>query len=269
MLPEVEVDSAVEKKYVFIDTTETKTTPIFDSAEVTVQAPVVEEAPQEEAEADTIEVDTTVYRWNLVVASDSVKEWKELKSFAYIKRMDSLLKAEKEKKEKQKVKETRSSSGGSWLADVLSSRSMELFLWILAGAFVLFVIYKLFVTEGSFMRKSKNTAVKTFKVEEEVITPESDLDRMIRESVQQRNYRLAVRYHYLQTLHALAAKKYVQLAADKTNNDYIREIADFNKQQDFAKLTLNYDYVWYGEFEIDELIYQKLKTAFQSFNSTL
>lgn len=267
-MPEVEVDSAVEKKYVYVDTTEIQTTPIFDSA-VTVQAPVEEVVPEEEEE-DTIEVDTTVYRWDLVVAADSVKEWKELKSFAYIKRMDSLLKAEKEKRVKEKVKETSpSSSGGSWLAGLLSSRGMELFLWVLAGAFVLFVIYKLFVTEGSFMRKTKNPSVKTFKVEEEVITPESDLDRMIRESVQQRNYRLAVRYHYLQTLHALAAKKYVQLAADKTNNDYIREIADFNRQQDFARLTLNYDYVWYGEFEIDELIYQKLKTAFQSFNSTV
>jgi len=83
------------------------------------------------------------------------------------------------------------------------------------------------------------------------------------------NYRLAVRYKYLQTLYKMAAKKMVELAADKTNYQYVREISNYNYQNEFAALTLNYEYVWYGEFEIEENIYKRIETGFSQFNNKL
>ena len=67
----------------------------------------------------------------------------------------------------------------------------------------------------------------------------------------------------------MAAKNIIELAADKTNNNYVRELTNKNYQQDFAALTLNYEYVWYGEFAIDENIYRRLATDFLQFNNKI
>ena len=106
-------------------------------------------------------------------------------------------------------------------------------------------------------------------MEEEVITRESDFDALIRTALQNSNYRQAVRYQYLRTLHILADKNFIELAPDKTNFQYVREIANRNHQNDFASLTLNYEYVWYGEFDIDKNIYQKIENNFTSLNQKL
>ena len=37
-------------------------------------------------------------------------------------------------------------------------------------------------------------------------------------------------------------------------------------QNDFASLTLNYEYVWYGEFEVEKDIYDKIEKGFRNFN---
>ncbi|MFZ1306638.1 MAG: DUF4129 domain-containing protein, partial [Ferruginibacter sp.] len=117
-------------------------------------------------------------------------------------------------------------------------------------------------------RKSKLARAEA-AVEEEIITKESDFDALIRQSLQSGNYRHAVRYQYLRTLHLLAEKNMVQLAPDKTNFQYVSEIANRNHQQPFASLTLNYEYVWYGEFEIDKNIYDKIESNFRGFNQKI
>ncbi len=268
-------DTAVEEtqKYVYADSATVKTEAFIDSAEnivENIEPPVVDEAVT--AVPDTLEVDTTLYTYALSLPEDSAIAWKNIKGFAYTKYLDSLLKAEKDKKkpEKEKSPDKYGSGGESWLDKLLNSGGLQFFLWILAGAFVLFVLYKLFITGGPMRRSTaKNNTAPLAEEEEETITAESDFDRMIGEAAQQRNYRLAVRYHYLQTLHQLAQKNYVQLAADKTNYQYVRELADASKQNEFAALTLNYEYVWYGEFAIDEIQYIKIKNGFTTFNNKI
>lgn len=214
-----------------------------------------------------IEIDTTVYFSELTISVDSVEAWKNLKNFAYAKYLDSLLKAKKEEANKQK-KDYKEPAGDSWLDRFLSSRGLEYFLWGLAISFVLFILYKLFLTEGAFTRRTTSSAA-TPEVAEENISSESDFTGLIKDAVKNSNYRLAVRYQYLQTLHKLAGKNFVELAADKTNYQYVREITNQQYQNDFAALTLNYEYVWYGEFNIDESIYRKMEPGFVTFNNKL
>ncbi len=258
-----------QKKYVYEDSTlnqpEEKiyTKPTLADEEVSTTTEIAE-APVNEV-ADTIYVDTTVYYNQLSFNPDSVKAWKKLKAFGYAAYLDSLLKAQKENKKKE---QKNIPSGPSMLDRFLSSPGLQVILWMLAVLFIGFIIYKLFLTEGVFRKKT--TASKTTPdVEEEIITPESDFEKLIRLALQSGNYRLAVRYQYLQTLHKLAAKNIIELAADKTNNNYVRELTNKNYQQDFAALTLNYEYVWYGEFAIDENIYQRLGAGFLQFNNKI
>jgi hypothetical protein len=70
----------------------------------------------------------------------------------------------------------------------------------------------------------------------------------------------------LKTLHLLAGRQWLQLAADKTNFQYVREIKQFELQNGFSKLTLHYEYVWYGEFAIDATQYSRIENDFHEFN---
>ncbi|MEY2916491.1 MAG: hypothetical protein RIS73_205 [Bacteroidota bacterium] len=195
------------------------------------------------------------------------KNSKNLNSFAYVKNLDSLLKA-KQEAEKKKEKEV-SSSGQDWFESLLSSDGLQLILWMLAAFFILFILYKLFLTEGVFRKNPRNSKSLTPEAEEEIINDQSNFEQLIKQALQSGNYRLAVRYNYLKTIHKLADKGLILLAADKTNYQYVNEISNPNYQNDFAALTLNYEYVWYGEFVIGENIYTRMETGFSQFNSKL
>ncbi|MEO6540681.1 MAG: DUF1206 domain-containing protein [Ferruginibacter sp.] len=208
--------------------------------------------------------DTSLYKNNLSLPYDSIRNWRNLKEYAYSKYLDSLLKNRK----KPELKQTPRPSGSGLFDNLLNSSFIRVLLWALAIAFVLFIIYRLFLADGVFQRRSKAKKDEA-EVAEELITDESDFDALIRQALQNGNYRQAVRYQYLRTLHLLAGKNFIELAPDKTNYQYVREITNRNHQNDFAALTLNYEYVWYGEFNIEKHTYQKIETNFTSLNQKL
>ena len=209
--------------------------------------------------------DTTLYKNNLNLSVDSIKNWRKLKEYAYTLYLDSLLKNIK----KKEVKETPQRSGNGLFGRLLNSNFVSVLLWTLAICFILFILYRLFLAEGVFQRKSKSAKNDEAAVEEEIITNESDFDALIRQALLNGNYRQAVRYQYLKTLHLLAGKSLVELAPDKTNFQYVHEIKNRDQQQLFATLTLNYEYVWYGGFDIEKNIYQKIESNFTGFNQKI
>lgn len=257
---------AQDKKYVFKDADLDKAEELYDST--VIQAPVEEDYDEEEN--DTIYIDTSLYYNPLSIATDTITAWKNLKSFSYVKNLDSLLEAQKTKeKTKKKENNTDTNTGESWFSSLLSSSGLQYFFWMMAILFVLFILYKLFLTDGIFVKKPASSKNVIPEAEEEIITGESNFEQLIKQAIQNNNYRLAIRYQYLQTLHLLADKKFIELASDKTNHQYVREITNKNWQNDFAALTLNYEYVWYGEFDIDELVYRRLEAGFNQFNKNL
>jgi hypothetical protein len=256
-----------QKKVIYEDTS------LLQKEEPEVMAPVEEISVVQDstgAEGSPITVleqdepaDTALRKNDLNLHYDSIKNWRNLKEYAYAKYLDSLLRGIKKKEPKQRTELPRTSIFSGMFSSVIS-----VVLWTLAIAFVLFILYQLFLTQGAFKRKAKSKDAVA-EVEEEIITNESDFDALIRQALQIGNYRQAVRYQYLRTLHLLADKNMVQLAPDKTNFQYVNEITDYNNHQIFKALTLNYEYVWYGEFEIDKNIYDKIESNFKGFNQKI
>ncbi len=265
---------AQDTKYVYKDSTLEQAEELYSppAANEVIQAPVEETVTEEiKEEKKEIIIDTVLNYTRLTISPDSIETWKNLKAFAYVKYLDSLLKAKKEKakKKEDEMEYTPSSSSKSWLDGILSSGGLQVFLWMIAAAFIVFILYKLFLTEGAFRKTPKSVNTNKPGAEEEVITSDSNFETLIKQAVQTGNYRLAVRYQYLQSLHKLANKNLVELATDKTNYQYVKEIKNQNYQQQFAALTLNYEYVWYGEFAIDAIIYKRMETEFLQFNSNI
>lgn len=254
-----------DKRYIYIDTSlirseEDYGIPVTGDA-VAVEAPVEDHTMNETVALPGAGPDTTLYLNELSLSADSVRRWRSAKEFAYTKYLDSLLKVQQEK-EKKKTKP----AGPGLIGRFLASDFLRVSLWMLAILFVLFIIYRLFLTEGVFRRETRSVKPEQPEVEEEVITSGTDFDALIRQAVRADNFRLAVRYQYLRSLHKLADKDIIELSPDKTNYQYVREIKDPGLQNDFSAVTLNYEYVWYGEFEIENDIYQRMEPGFINFN---
>jgi hypothetical protein len=254
-----------QKKIIYEDSTLLqKDEPVIQAPveDLTVQDSVVVQAPAEALEEEP--VDTSLSKNDLFLAYDSIKKWRNLKEYAYTQYLDSLLKNKKE----PEIKNAPRSTAPGLFSSILNSGFVSVLLWTLAILFVLFIVYRLFLAEGVFLRKSK-TAKNEAAVEEEIITHETDFETLIRQALQNLNFRQAVRYQYLRTLHVLAGKNMLELAPDKTNFQYVREIRDPVHQQAFAALTLHYEYVWYGGFEIDRNTYEKIESGFFGLNQKL
>jgi hypothetical protein len=56
---------------------------------------------------------------------------------------------------------------------------------------------------------------------------------------------------------------------EKTNLTYLNEIENPDYKQLFGALTIRFEYVWYGDFQINSDAYQRIDTMFREFNSRL
>lgn len=231
------------------------------------KAAVVEE--QKESYIKKIVVlDTAQHNKQLGIVNDSAEALKNDPAFAYAKNLDSLLKALQAKQQKAAV-ETTGSRGPSWLERFFSSTVTKTFFWSLAVIFIVFILYKLFFTEGIFQRKSTISKVNVVQEAEDNLSATTDYYKLIAQSVANNNYRLATRYHYLQALQKLVAKGAIQFTADKTNYQYLAELYGKPYYNNFAALTLNYEYAWYGSFQITDAMFYKIQNNFTAFNNQL
>ncbi len=139
----------------------------------------------------------------------------------------------------------------------------EIVLYILIGGTLIYINRELArsTIKGLFYKSKKEIS---FKAGDENIH-EMDLDDLIEKSYREKNYALAVRYLYLQLLKDLNMRGIIQWRIDKTGEDYIREIKQPVFKSGFKDLTVLFEYVWYGEFPVDEEIYQSIRVRFTDF----
>ena len=223
--------------------------------------------------------DTVVSRKK--VEPDSLQDYKSDKDFAYMKYLDSLLRKTKDltvdtfsvnsasTKSKKDVQQNSEPLNTRRRINIFNQPIVKIILWILAFFLIGFIIYKLFLGENFFKRSRSYNITDTQKEEEESISDPSAYDKLISQALMNKNYRLAVRYGFLQTLQMLSGSGLVQLSGDKTNYQYVNELRGKPYQNDFAALTLNYEYVWYGKFDISEDVYNRLRREYKSFHQKL
>lgn len=118
-----------------------------------------------------------------------------------------------------------------------------------------------------FGRKSKSVSLPYSEYMEDI--NRIDFDKEIEQAIGQHNYRLAVRLLYLKCLKKLSDAGQIDWQISKTNTSYINEIADTEKRSVFGRLTRRFEYVWYGEFDINSQAYADIQAEFSHFNSSI
>jgi len=128
-----------------------------------------------------------------------------------------------------------------------------------------------FVVTGGFFNSpnNPNVGVKAeFNIENvDASIPESELQRLLRESLSKQNYRAAVRLYYITIVKHLADKQYIQWQRDKTNLMYCREMRDTPHYQPFSSLTRVYERVWFSDHQFDQNEFERVKPDFEKFLS--
>jgi hypothetical protein len=126
-------------------------------------------------------------------------------------------------------------------------------------AFVIWLFIKL--NPGARLLRSKEKPEVFFTEEEEIIRGKN-IRKLINKALENKDYRLAVRYYYLLILKKLTFAHIIEYEFDKTNSDYIAEISSEEINANFKKATLLYDYIWYGNFAVSETEFNKARIVF-------
>lgn len=129
---------------------------------------------------------------------------------------------------------------------------------------VIYLLTKAEVLGFLFPKKAQSGGLDYENMAENI--HEIDFDAAVEEAVTKRNFRLAVRLLYLQTLKRLTDAGRINYKPDKTNRQYVYELANSPLQADFETLTRQFEFIWYGDFPVDESRFGQLHQQFRQFN---
>jgi len=152
--------------------------------------------------------------------------------------------------------------------DTVSMQFVEILIKVLAVLLLIFVIYLIVKSimngEGQwiFGKSSDKKVINYEEIEKNIHL--IDFEKLIKDTLKSGEKRLSIRYYYLWLLKKMAEKNIIEWDVEKTNTDYLYEIQNPAFKSKFEYVSYLYDYIWYGEFDLDEETFLKAKTAFEN-----
>jgi len=173
-------------------------------------------------------------------------------------------------KEKAPVKKKEKSNAGSGFLSGFAFFMTTIFPFLLGG-FIIFVIVKVMLGSDILFWKNNKSSTKISEklIYEDEDIHEVDLASLLKQAIENQNFRLAIRYYYLTSLKGLSNKKIIEYHKDKTNSEYLFEIENTAMRTQFSYLSYVYSYVWYGEFPVDETNFKAAQNKYQSFINSM
>ena len=144
-------------------------------------------------------------------------------------------------------------------------------IWIIVIAALVFVIYKIFASSGSFMFGKNKKIMQdggSAQAEEEDIAS-TNWEALLQQALSANDLRLAVRYRYMWLLQLLQQRELIKYRNDKTNYEYYSELSDTSYKQPFKQLSRQYEYVWYGHFVLPAEAYGEYSALFNNLKKQL
>jgi hypothetical protein len=206
--------------------------------------------------------DTSISFSDFSVKRDSISAIKLKKEYSWITNIDSFLTVQKKEDSNQSKIVIKQNSGSSFLGSLFNSAILQTVVWIAAATLVLFIIYKLFLSEGVFGRRSVKAGIQI--ADEDDTRLFNDYEVLLRKAYGEGNWRFSMRFLFLKTLQKLNKNEMINYAADKTNSAYVKELPAA-KREDFASLALYYEYIWYGNVEIEKMVFDSIENKFNNF----
>lgn len=171
-----------------------------------------------------------------------------------------------------------------WLAGIFkrlfsftnNETSMNFVEILLKSIAVIIVIYVIYLIAKAILNKEgqwvfgKNSDKKIIDYEDvEKNIKNADFEKLIQQALKSGEKRLTIRYYYLWLLQKMSAKEIIVWDIEKTNSDYLYEIKNPKLKDDFAYSSYLYNYIWYGEFDLDDMTFEKAKITFDNTLKTI
>jgi hypothetical protein len=159
-------------------------------------------------------------------------------------------------------KKERSKGGSS----ITEHPAFQFILWlIIIGCFAFGLILYLSNSNVSLFRKNRNISDAEMEEETDDIFG-INYQKEIEKATKAGDYRLAIRLMFLRQLKKLSDRNIIQYTHDRTNFDYLLQMRSSNLYGDFFRLTRNYEYSWYGQFDIDAGKFSLISKEFDNFD---
>ena len=215
--------------YCINDSVKIKNTIVFDTAKIEVREP--------EAKKQNELLNNSDYQYDHIGPAPKTI-WERFKDWFW-----------------RKIGELYSSKGGS-----IGFRILEYLL--IAAAIVLIVVLLLKNNvRALFYGESASVSVDFKEFEEDI--HKINFNELISVALSEKDFRRAVRLHFLKLLKELTDKNLITWKIDKTNNDYSVELSNSKYKMQFEELAISYEYIWYGNFSLDET---NFKITIEKFN---
>ncbi|MBS2211708.1 hypothetical protein KEM09_09855 [Carboxylicivirga mesophila] len=145
-------------------------------------------------------------------------------------------------------------------------------LFLLLGvAAVVFIVIRLlgipikglFIFSRSTKVTNLNFGLNNADIENE------ELENMLKVFINNQAYREATRILFLLSLRQLHRKNIIRWNAYKTDRDYYYEVDDPEIKSAFLSLIRQYEFIWFGKFNINEQEFSTVKNEFEQFMQLL
>lgn len=186
---------------------------------------------------------------------DTIHQLKNEEAFWYA---DGLTEEKKSTKEPSNFKWT-------WLDNFIKfllSNTFKIISWTIIGLIILFLLFIFLKNNGINLLASKPKKIASSDAEITTNIFEIDFAKELQKSIDATNYTLATRLLFLQLLKRLTELEFLEYAPDKTNFDYLFALNGKAFYTDFALAVKNYEYVCYGNFELNEQKFVAIKNNF-------
>ena len=149
---------------------------------------------------------------------------------------------------------------------ITSHPLFQTLLWVvIIAGFVTFLILYLANSNVGLFRSSTTVATDDDSVDTNDIFS-INYQREIEKAEAVSDYRLAIRLMFLRQLKNLSDHRIIQYKQDSTNLDYLLQMQSTGLYPDFFRLTRNYEYSWYGQFDVDKEKFAVIKKEFENFD---
>jgi|GEM_PF-1554153 len=139
-----------------------------------------------------------------------------------------------------------------WLTALFRRGWMRLLFWALIGCGVLALLY-LFL-ESMNIRLFGRREESARGLEEGELSEEdffsTNYPRAIADALVREDYRLAIRFRYLQLLRELSERNIIQYRHERPNGVYVAQLLGTPHHEVFARVTRLFEYSWYGQMPV-------------------
>lgn len=158
---------------------------------------------------------------------------------------------------------------GEYRANAIIAFFLQTLPYLIVGAIIGLIAWLFIRLNPGPSILGDSAAPEVFYNEEEKIVHSKNISELIEAAIQKGNYRLAVRYYYLQLLRQLNEKGLINYEFQKTNAEYLREVQEERFQLTLKKVMRIYDFIWYGSFAVSESDFSLAQRYFRDIQRSL